>query len=57
MKPSGGPVGADVEKEYVYSLTCTQVLLKAVGRNEGASIPCTLMVYVSVEFLALMRAH
>ena len=57
MNPSGEPVGADVEKQYIYSLTCTQVLLKIVGKNEGASIPCTLMVYVSVKVLALMRTH
>ena len=49
MKPSGEPVGADVQKQYIYSL------LKAIGRNKGASIPCTLMVYVSVKVLALTR--
>ena len=47
--------GLGKRNSIIYSLTCTQVLLKAIGRNEGASIPCTLMVYVSVEFLALMR--
>ena len=37
MKPSGGPGGADVEKEYVYIFSDKQVLLKAIERR---SIPC-----------------
>ena len=45
VKPSGGPVGADVENQCIYPLT--HKLYK------GASIPCTLMVYVPVKFLAL----
>ena len=35
----------------LHTFSDTQVLSKAIGGNEGASIPCTLMVYVSVEFL------
>ena len=48
-------MGAGEEKQYYIFSDMHTGSLKAISRNEGASIPCTLMVYVSVEFLALMR--